>query len=172
MILKGKRVVLKSFGEEHLKDPGRKLSLAGKVPEIFLPLTWKQIKEMSKNNISFGAHTHTHPYMSLTKDRVLDKEISECKKIIKKNLGVCTCFAYPFGGAQSFNEKSISKLKKNKFSMAMSMIPGNNNKNTDLFSLRRIGITGQLNNVREFAAHIHVSPYFDRAVGVVVKMLK
>ena len=74
-------------------------------------LHWDEIKEMSKNNISFGGHTRHHVYLPSIKDKnLLWDEIAGCKEIIEKNLDMPVYyFAYPKGG---FNEEIEMLLKK------------------------------------------------------------
>ena len=61
-------------------------------------LNWREIQEMKRLGIEFGAHTLTHPDLTrLPRDR-MEMEIFESKKIIENTL--CTpvsCFAYPYG---------------------------------------------------------------------------
>jgi len=63
-------------------------------------LSWDEVKEMSKNNISFGGHTRNHVYLpSLNKEDVLWDEISGSKKAIEEHAGVpVDYFCYPLGG--------------------------------------------------------------------------
>ncbi len=74
-------------------------------------LNWSEVRQMSKNNISFGAHTRRHVYLPSIKQKdTLWDEISGCKEIIEKNLGMSVYyFAYPNGG---FNEEIEALVKK------------------------------------------------------------
>ncbi|UCC65309.1 MAG: polysaccharide deacetylase family protein [Anaerolineae bacterium] len=61
-------------------------------------LTWRQIREMHRWGINFGAHTLTHPDLArLPFDRV-EAEVCDSKAIIEDALGApVACFAYPCG---------------------------------------------------------------------------
>ena len=74
-------------------------------------LGWNEIKEMSKNNISFGGHTRHHVYLPSIKDKnILWDEIAGCKEIIEKHIGKrIDYFCYPRGG---FNEEIEILVKK------------------------------------------------------------
>jgi peptidoglycan/xylan/chitin deacetylase (PgdA/CDA1 family) len=64
-------------------------------------LNWDQVKEMSRNNISFGGHTKNHVYLpSIKNDKdILWNEIAGCKKAIEGRLGIpVDYFCYPSGG--------------------------------------------------------------------------
>ena len=59
-------------------------------------LSWSQIKEMRQNGIEFGAHTRTHPDLTLLARPQLVDEISQSKSEIEDRTGsVGTTFAYP-----------------------------------------------------------------------------
>ena len=84
-------------------------------------LTWDQIKEMEKNGISFGAHTHTHPIMSSLLTEEADNEIKRSKEIIEANLGKkVTSFAYPVGLKTNYKEEQFKILKKYGFKYAVT----------------------------------------------------
>ena len=61
-------------------------------------LTWKHIRELNSNGISFGSHTCTHAYLPyLTEDEAWH-EIYASREILEMKLNhECTLFAYPFG---------------------------------------------------------------------------
>jgi peptidoglycan/xylan/chitin deacetylase (PgdA/CDA1 family) len=61
-------------------------------------LTWREIREMHRWGINFGAHTLTHPDLTrLPFDRV-EAEVRDSKAIIEDALGApVACFAYPYG---------------------------------------------------------------------------
>lgn len=68
-------------------------------------LNWEEIKQMSQNNISFGAHTLTHPTLSKMGPEDAMFEIIESKRIIGKELGTCVRhFAIPNGQNEDFTE--------------------------------------------------------------------
>ena len=74
-------------------------------------LSWDEVKEMSKHNISFGGHTKSHTYLpSVDKKDVLWDEISGCKKAIEEHVGrPVDYFCYPFGGFTEEAEKLVKK---------------------------------------------------------------
>ena len=103
-------------------------------------LNWDQIKDMSDNGISFGAHTMTHPRLSeLSRDEAY-KEVFESKKIIENKLKKSVvAFAYPYG---LFSEESIDVIKDANFKIALSTRSGFNRYDTSRFLMRRIEIYG------------------------------
>lgn len=61
-------------------------------------LSWKEINEMHRSGIAFGAHTLTHPDLTRLPARLLEAEIVGSKAVIEDALGSPVhTFAYPFG---------------------------------------------------------------------------
>ena len=115
-----------------------------KVPEQtqadFVPLTWEQIKEMSRNKVNFGSHSCSHPILSRISNQQLAHEIIDSKKEIENKLDQeVISFAYPNGTPDDFNSTAIEILKKNAYTCAVTTLPGNNQlKCEDPFRLKRI----------------------------------
>ena len=86
--------VFLTIGEKGMSKPDDRLpSLDGRSM-----LAWREIREMQRWGITFGAHTLTHPDLTrLPFDRV-KAEICGSKVIIEDALSVpVPCFAYPYG---------------------------------------------------------------------------
>ena len=102
-------------------------------------LTWDKIKLM-QGLVKFGAHTVNHVRLTEIDQETARKEISESKAIIEENLGVkVKHFAYPYG---LFDEHVVKSVKESGFESACTTRSGFNNKNIDVFRLRRIEIFG------------------------------
>lgn len=103
-------------------------------------LDWEQIKEMEKNNISFGAHTVSHPKLPDLDLEPATHEISVSKQVIEDNLGKpCKHFAYPYG---LFNTENRNSVKAAGYTLACSTRPGFNNAERDPLILHRIEVYG------------------------------
>jgi len=103
-------------------------------------LNWDQIREMDKHNISFGAHTISHPKLPELNIDSSTYEISASKNTIEENLGkVCKHFAYPYG---LFNSENRNSVKTTGYTLACSTRSGFNNKERDPFVLHRIEVYG------------------------------
>jgi peptidoglycan/xylan/chitin deacetylase (PgdA/CDA1 family) len=102
-------------------------------------LSWQDIKEMFRNNITFGAHTVTHPILTqLSLTEAID-EIMTSKCMIEKRLGTTIkLFAYPNGGRSDFSEQIERAVQDAGFLCGVTTIWGNNDINTGLFELRRM----------------------------------
>jgi peptidoglycan/xylan/chitin deacetylase (PgdA/CDA1 family) len=79
----------------------------------YTPLTWDQIREMSDNGITIGAHTCNHPILSKLDKKIMEVEIGESKSRIETMIGKpVTCFCYPNGQASDYNDEVINIVKK------------------------------------------------------------
>ena len=113
------------------------------VPEYpttgYAPLTWNQIREMSKYGVSYGAHTCTHPVLSKIPPAEAMREIEESKHRIENVLQKeVVTFCYPNGKENDFNEDIKKMVKDCGFACAMSMIYGMNDRESDPYELRRM----------------------------------
>lgn len=103
-----------------------------------LMLTWDQIKEMSENGISFGAHTVSHPVLSRIPMEKAEKEIRESKKIIEEKVGKSVAsFAYPFGKRAQYKRELFPILERLQFKCAVTTEFDHNTTRTNFFELNR-----------------------------------
>lgn len=117
-----------------------------------LNLSWQQIREMTKE-ISFGAHTHTHPILSSLNSNMQEQEIRTSKEMIENNLDQdVRFFAYPNGRREDFDNNSKAELKKLGFSCALTTEEGCNMRGDNLFELRRTYTTEE--SIERFALHL------------------
>jgi hypothetical protein len=101
-------------------------------------LTWEQIRKMSADQISFGAHTVTHPVLSRLDPAAIEDEISRSKKHIEMETGKAVkAFAYPFGKTRHFTPETPTILKRLGFLCAVTTERGTNTFQTDPYQLRR-----------------------------------
>src|SRR5262249_42894207 len=60
-------------------------------------LTWRDVCELSKEGITFGSHTVTHPDLRSLAPETIDYELTYSKEIIEEKLGSeVNSFSYPF----------------------------------------------------------------------------
>jgi peptidoglycan/xylan/chitin deacetylase (PgdA/CDA1 family) len=101
-----------------------------------LILSWDQIKDMSNNGISFGAHTVNHPILTnipLERARweIIQSKI-DIENVLNKNVSL---FSYPNG---DFNADIISIVKESGFICAVSFTRGKCvNLNDNIYTLGR-----------------------------------
>jgi CelD/BcsL family acetyltransferase involved in cellulose biosynthesis/peptidoglycan/xylan/chitin deacetylase (PgdA/CDA1 family) len=101
-------------------------------------LRWEDIRQMAKHNISFGAHTITHPVLSRIPGELLQKEIAGSKRAIENRLQAPVAhFAYPFGQLEDFSLEAKRVVQEAGFKTAVTAVWGVNEPDSDLFELRR-----------------------------------
>jgi peptidoglycan/xylan/chitin deacetylase (PgdA/CDA1 family) len=115
------------------------LRLAGSAPAVAKKLSWDEITEMARHDITFGAHTVTHPILTCVPLRDATFEIVTSKRTLEEHLGTpVRLFAYPNGGRNDFNDTLKSVLRDAGFLCAVTILPGVNDAHTDPFELRRV----------------------------------
>jgi peptidoglycan/xylan/chitin deacetylase (PgdA/CDA1 family) len=108
----------------------------------FRMLDATSIAEMARSGlVEFGAHSHTHPWMSRLSSRECHDEISvSVAKTQELSSRPCEVFAYPFGYPPHYNLETIRTLQQYGIRIAVTGIPGPNDVTTPLLELRRYGI--------------------------------
>lgn len=106
-------------------------------------LDWEEIKTMSENGISFGAHTVNHPVLTRMPLDMVEEEILKSKQTIEDRLvRPVTGFAYPFGKEPQYSPKLFKILQELKFKFAVTTKIGANSYHTEMFALNRSGPWG------------------------------
>jgi len=128
-------------GEAIQELEGKSLVECGQPMENYEFLNWDEIKEMSGNQISFGAHTVNHPILSRCYFEDAKEEILDSKRTIEKKLGTkITTFCYPNGKHGDYTPQ-IKEFCRKHFDCAVSANHGTVSiDGLDLYELRRIGV--------------------------------
>jgi len=105
-------------------------------------MTWDQIRELESMGIAIGAHTLTHARLSTLPASRQREEIAGCAELMAERLDhPIEAFAYPFGSAADYDERSKSLVQEAGFAYACSNRYGINAvERLDPWSLRRIWI--------------------------------
>ena len=104
-------------------------------------LSLSQIREMNDNNISFGSHTVSHRILKGLSKEEATNEIYNSRNSLESQLGQRVClFAYPVGTSADFDDSIKRIARDSEYECACSNIYGMNNRETDVFALKRIGI--------------------------------
>jgi peptidoglycan/xylan/chitin deacetylase (PgdA/CDA1 family) len=101
-------------------------------------LSWDEIKQMSEQKITFGAHTISHPALSRTNGARLETEIVGSKNKIEEALDLpARHFAYPFGQPSDVSDEAKKIVQRAGFSSAVTTVWGFNRPGDDLYDLKR-----------------------------------
>lgn len=122
-------------------------------------MDWEEVKTISRDNISFGAHTKNEMYLpSLKKRELLWEEIAGSKKIIQNKIGKpVDYFCYPTGG---FTEEIKLIVKEAGYKGACTTNRGFVELNKDLYELKRIKVTNS-DTVKPFHFWAKLSGYYN-----------
>lgn len=98
--------VFLSVGKEESASPQAQLpSLEGRSM-----LSWREIREMQRYGIEFGAHTCTHPDLKRLPLEQVEAEIYASKAIVEDALGIqVASFAYPYGRYDNRTKQIVEK---------------------------------------------------------------
>jgi len=121
-------------------------------------MSWDEVKVMSENRISFGAHTKTHCELGkIINEEGVFEEISGSKKDIETRTGAAVdYFCYP-GGA--FSEKAKELVVKAGYKGACTTNRGYAKVHSDVYELKRIKVTNSDTN-KPFSFWAKLSGYY------------
>lgn len=101
-------------------------------------LDWDQVRSMHAAGIAFGAHTVTHPILSLIGAREAEAEIAASRAAIEERLQApVRHFAYPNGKREDYNADTVGILGRLGFRTAVTTEPGVNDAGTDRLQWKR-----------------------------------
>ena len=102
-----------------------------------LYLDWEEMREMIKNGMSFGGHSHTHPKLANLSAQEQMVELKLSKEILERNLKTkIELLSYPYG---NFNETTIKILRGTGYKCAVTTDTGiNEGKTINAFTLKRL----------------------------------
>ncbi len=110
---------------------------------VYAPLSVEEIREMQRHEITFGAHTKSHPILSRVSAAQAADEVRGSKEILERECGtISSVFAYPNGQREDWNDEIENIVKESGFSSALTTIEGVNTSETNVFRLRRMTMDG------------------------------
>ena len=105
------------------------------------PMTWDQIREMSRHGIQFGAHTVSHPNLSFVDKTTAEKEFRESKLEIERQLDKPVVgLAFPYGVDYHAYTGLVDTVKRAGFVYSLTAVAGYNDHSTNPYLLRRINL--------------------------------
>lgn len=120
-------------------------------------LTWDELKVMTEQGFTLGAHTVRHPNVNRISPERAKLEITTSRAIIEQRLGIhADCFAYPFGGEDDFSECHENILEQQGFALGFRLDGGITfvrEVQRRPFAVRRVCIT-QKDTLPRFAAKV------------------
>jgi len=122
-------------------------------------LSVAELKQLAQAGMSIGAHTLTHPILSLCSEEEVRSEIQGSKHAIEEALGERVwAFAYPFGNASTMGDREVRLAREAGFSCAFLNVEQWSPKQgrsggADAFLLPRTHVSRDT-GISELAAHL------------------
>ncbi len=117
-------------------------------------LNWDEIRQLQKEGVVIGGHSHTHNHLADYTLEEFQKEIEQSNKIFLKEIGkIPSLYAYPYGEA---DKKLFDLLKKYKYKVAFGQHSGAINETSNFYYLPRFSLNeryGEIERVK-FAANV------------------
>lgn len=128
-------------------------------------LSLTELMELSRSGMTIGAHTETHPVLSLCSDDEARREIHESKAAIERALQrPVWAFAYPFGNSATVGDREFHLAREAGFSCAFLNVE-NGTGQSNQFALPRTHVTWDM-SLSELEAHLSgFHSRLQRAVG-------
>ncbi|NNE66287.1 MAG: polysaccharide deacetylase family protein [Pyrinomonadaceae bacterium] len=105
-------------------------------PSGYEAIDWEQAREMDRAGLTIECHTVNHPILTKIPGEELERELSESKKMISRELGrECRHFCYPNG---VFDSKIRDAVERAGFESAVSTRYGFCKPGDDRYQLKRI----------------------------------
>lgn len=104
-------------------------------------LNWDEVQEMSKDGMTIGSHSHTHPILSQMPIENAKEEIFNSKRVVEKKVHISVKhFSFPNGREEDFSEELRDFCRKIGFESVASVVYGPYDvSRKDPFALKRVG---------------------------------
>ena len=124
-------------------------------------LGWEELRQLSREGVTLGAHSRNHPLMSSITREEAHREVLGAQEDLEREIGTTLpIFAYPDG---RFNEAVVEVLREMDYQLAFTTRRGTNDlRKTDPLRLRRINISRDATLPILRARLIHSSVYLNR----------
>lgn len=113
-----------------------------------------ELKHLCESGMTIGAHTRTHPVLSLCTDEEARREIQEGKREIESALEKpIWAFAYPFGNPATMGDREFRLAREAGFSCAFLNVEHWSAQQSSPLAVPRSHVTSNM-TLPEFAAHV------------------
>ena len=127
-------------------------------------MTWKQIKEISKEEfVHIGNHSYSHDYLIDKTENEIVADINLAITDFKKNLGYNSpFFSYPFGEYSNNFKKIVKNLG---FKYAFGQHSGVVDETKDFFELPRFSINEKYGELKRFELILNTIPFKFKSIS-------
>ncbi len=119
-------------------------------------MTWDHVRELSRNGMTIGAHTVSHPNLPNTPSREATAEIAGSRDMIAAAIGApAVHFSYPNGrGSAHVTEEIRTLVQRLGFRSAVTSVPGCVRTGADPWALRRVGVYNRHRHMPSFSLDV------------------
>jgi len=108
-----------------------------RAPYIARHLSWPQIEELSRHNITFGCHTLSHHSLVRFDEPQIHHQLKAAQTTLSQKIGQpVTALSYPYGDHNPLTRRIAAEI----FQIAFSVDSGGWDWNTHRFAIRRLKI--------------------------------
>jgi peptidoglycan/xylan/chitin deacetylase (PgdA/CDA1 family) len=159
--------LLRAGGEARLLDGVAKLrDRAGVDPQALvasLCLDWPELRALAAHELAtFGAHSMTHPRLTLLPEEAARSEITESRDRLERELSKpCRHFAYPYGDPATAGPREFSLAAAAGFATAATTRPGMifSEHGDHMMALPRLSVNGLWQRDNYFEALLSGAPF-------------
>jgi peptidoglycan/xylan/chitin deacetylase (PgdA/CDA1 family) len=120
----------------------------------FLVLNREGLQQLAAAGMSLGAHSLSHPILSLLSPEAVWQEITESRNRLEQTVGHRVwALAYPFGDTLAVTQREVKMAEQAGFACAFLNVGGGFGSEIARFALPRVHVTGEM-SVAEFEAHL------------------
>jgi peptidoglycan/xylan/chitin deacetylase (PgdA/CDA1 family) len=117
-------------------------------------LNVSELRKLADAGMTIGAHTRTHPVLSLASEEETWREIVDSKVEIERALGrPVWAFAYPFGNPATIGEREFRVAREAGYSCGFLNVEQWAGEESNQFAIARTHVTADM-TLPEFAAHL------------------
>lgn len=96
-----------------------------RAPNGYRAMHWNDVRACSRNGVTFGPHTVTHPILSRVDDDRAEWEIAESWRVVREATDAAIpVFCYPNGGPGDFSRREEEYVARAGLKAAFSTLPG------------------------------------------------
>jgi peptidoglycan/xylan/chitin deacetylase (PgdA/CDA1 family) len=120
----------------------------------FFPLSVSELRQLAAAGMSIGAHTLSHPVLSVAPPDLAWNEISENRRGLEQALGQPVwALAYPFGDPNSVTSRELEMAERAGFKCAFRNGGGGFGAELPRFGLPRVSVSAEM-SLGEFEANV------------------
>ena len=138
----------------HLRELLTRVEQLSPAPTRTTICSWPELASLRERGAQFGSHSVSHIRLAAASDVRLRFEIGEAKRLIERELGPCTSFAYPFGTEGTFDGRTTAAVRAAGMTTAFLTHPGFATADADALHLPRFAFPERAMSDAEYRGRV------------------